>query len=61
MSETDQHEGIRNMSETDQQFLSALTKIELATRIWKEKRESEYEDAERLHKQAVEIRNKHFP
>lgn len=49
------------MSETDQQFLSALTKIELATRTWKEKRESEYEDAERLYKQAVEIRNKHFP
>lgn len=49
------------MSETDQQFLSALTKIELATRIWKEKREREYPDAERLYNQAVEIRNKHFP
>ncbi len=49
------------MNETDKAFLSALTKFELAERIWKEERESEYHDAEQLYTDAVEIINKHFP
>ena len=49
------------MSETDAAYLSAATKLDIATRIWRERREKEYPEAERLFTEAIAIRNKHFP
>lgn len=49
------------MSEHKEAFMSAMAKLEIAERIWKEKRESEYDDAERLRNEAVAIRDKYFP
>jgi len=44
----------------DDAYLTAFSKLEAATRIWKEKRENEYQDAERMFNEAVQIRNEHF-
>jgi hypothetical protein len=46
---------------TDGAYLNAVAKLEIATRIWREKRTNEYEEAERLYQEAVAIRNKSFP
>ena len=48
------------MTETDKAFLEVFTKLDIAERIWREEREQEYQEAERLYNDAIAIRDKHF-
>lgn len=48
------------MTDSDKAYLTASDKLEKAARIWMEKQTNQYPDAERLFKEAVEIRDKFF-